>query len=41
MTALVDTSTGGAVERYAYDAYGRVRIYNANWSARLSTHYAN
>ena len=41
VTSLVDTS-GDALERYVYDPYGRVTIYNADWtSIRLSSLYSN
>jgi len=35
VTTLVDTG-GDAVERYVYDAYGEVRIYEGDWSAAQS-----
>ena len=39
--ALTDTS-GNVVERYVYDPYGNVTIYNADWSSTRSTsNYAN
>ena len=33
VTALIDTS-GAVVERYIYDPYGTVTVYNPNWSAK-------
>ena len=36
ITSLVDTN-GDALERYVYDPYGRVIIYNADWSSTRST----
>ena len=33
VTALIDTS-GAVVERYIYDPYGQVTVYNPNWSAK-------
>jgi RHS repeat-associated protein len=33
VTALVD-GTGSVVERYAYDAFGKVTVYDANWTVR-------
>ena len=40
VTALVDVN-GDAVERYAYDPYGKVSIYDASWSSRSSSSYNN
>ncbi len=41
VTSLVDAN-GDALERYIYDPYGRVTIYNADWSSsRLSSLYSN
>jgi len=41
VTTLVDTS-GDAVERYAYDAYGEVTIYDDDWSnAQSADTYSN
>ena len=34
-TCLMD-STGSVQERYEYDAYGKVHIYNASWAAGIS-----
>ena len=36
VTAVTDSS-GNVLERYIYDAYGHVTIYNATWSATSST----
>ena len=36
VTSLIDTS-GDALERYIYDPYGRLTIYNADWSATRSS----
>ncbi len=33
VTALFDSATRTVVERYVYDPYGKVTVYNANWSA--------
>ncbi len=38
VTALLDNS-GAVVERYAYDPYGNVTIYDASWSSRSSSSY--
>ncbi|HAU39159.1 MAG TPA: hypothetical protein DCX07_15770 [Phycisphaerales bacterium] len=35
VTALIDTS-GNVAERYVYDAYGKVTIYNADWSQEIA-----
>jgi RHS repeat-associated protein len=32
-TALVDPSTGNVVERYSYDPYGKVTIYDGGWTS--------
>ena len=41
VTSLADTS-GDALERYVYEPYGRVTIYNADWSStRSSSLYSN
>jgi RHS repeat-associated protein len=41
VTALVDTG-GDAVERYTYDAYGRVTIYDGTWTnTQSAATYAN
>ncbi len=41
ITGLVDVN-GDALERYIYDPYGRLTIYNADWSSsRLSSLYSN
>lgn len=40
VTALLST-TGAVVERYAYDAYGQVRIFSATWATRTTSSYAN
>jgi RHS repeat-associated protein len=41
VTTLVDTN-GDAVERYLYDAYGRVTVYDEAWSnTRSESSYAN
>jgi len=41
VTALVDTS-GNVVERYVYDPYGRMTIYDDDWShTRSSSSYEN
>jgi RHS repeat-associated protein len=41
VTALLDTG-GDAVERYVYDPYGKVTIYDATWtSTRSSSSYEN
>ena len=41
VTSLVDTS-GDALERYVYDPYGCVTVYNATWSnTRSTTAYDN
>jgi RHS repeat-associated protein len=39
-TALVDTS-GNVVERYAYDAYGKVSVLDGSWNPRSSSSYDN
>jgi RHS repeat-associated protein len=31
----VDPTTGAAVERYVYDAYGKVTIYSGDWSSEV------
>ena len=41
VTALADSS-GNIIERYVYDAYGKVTIYDATWSnTRSSSAYGN
>ena len=41
VTTLVDTN-GDAVERYLYDAYGTVTIYDGSWTnTRSTSSYAN
>jgi len=39
VTALVNTS-GGVVERYLYDPYGRFDVKDASWGTRASSSYA-
>src|SRR5262249_47654120 len=39
VTAIVSAS-GSVLERYAYDGYGAVTYYAANWSGQSSTNYA-
>ncbi len=39
-TALVDTQ-GHVVERYVYDAYGQVKVFDGNWTARSASAYDN
>ncbi len=40
VTLLTD-STGSAIERYRYDAFGAPTIYDANWNSRSNTIYDN
>jgi RHS repeat-associated protein len=37
-TSLVD-SAGTVVERYAYDPYGKVHIFDSNWNSRVSSSF--
>jgi RHS repeat-associated protein len=41
VTALVDGSDGGVVERYVYDPYGKVSFYDGSWTGRGSSAYHN
>ena len=40
-TALVDANSGGVVERYLYDPYGKPTFLDANWAPRSSSSYDN
>ncbi len=39
--ALVNYNTGNVLERYEYNAYGKVNIYDANFTPRSATNYNN
>lgn len=39
-TALVTTS-GSVVERYSYDTYGKLHVYDGSWSSRTASAYDN
>ena len=41
VTALVDASSGTAVERYLYDAYGTVTFLTGSWGSRSASNYDN
>ncbi len=41
VTALINASTGNVLERYHYDAYGKVQVYNSTWTPLTSSAYAN
>jgi len=39
--ALLDTGTGAVLERYEYDAYGTVHVFDASWNIRSASAYGN
>ena len=41
VTSLINASNGNVLERYHYDAYGKVQVYNSTWTPLASSAYAN
>lgn len=41
VTALINAANGNVLERYHYDAYGKVQIYTSTWGALSASAYAN
>ena len=39
--ALLDTGTGAVLERYEYDAYGTVHVFDGSWNTRTTSAYGN
>jgi len=39
--ALLDTGTGAVLERYEYDAYGTVHVFDGSWNSRAASAYGN
>ena len=38
---LLDTGTGAVLERYEYDAYGTVHVFDGSWNSRSASAYGN
>jgi RHS repeat-associated protein len=41
VTGLVNATNGTVVERYTYDPYGKVSMFDASWGARATSSYGN
>ena len=41
VTSLINASNGNVLERYHYDAYGKVQVYNSTWTPLSASAYGN
>ncbi len=41
VTSLINASNGNVLERYHYDAYGKVQVYTSTWTPLTASAYGN